>query len=539
MSSPLGLTSFSIPQFNRNGSISGETVRVNLTQGIGYRTDNGQNANDPNYSGSYNSIFNGSKFYYRPTISTDSSNDTNTSRPNSRSSKRHQSTGNGDDLYDISTNSIINYTSDPDLPAMTLKPSDFIYLKDFGVFPNNRLVVVRRFPSPVENDLTAVGQSPISTVVSWIPDDQKEFISFKANETWSNEPTSEPVKDLSEIFNDVIGKVLPRNPFTEMAGTGNGAFQLLPIGGITEAIQTTIINYFLNDGQENGTNFSYDNLHLGNPNFMGESSYRKMNSITSDISIKVKSTYEMKYINGIDPTIAFMDIIQNLLRFSSSQSVFYLSQAGGNNINKFINKFKNGDWIGAINLVLQAIINSVKLLVNDIGSLVQKGFKAVKDTLDGTASEENRSAIRDALESGLSVIGNSALARFRIEFSRIIPAMTGASSAPWHITVGNPKRPFFSSADMVVENSEVRFGNTLGFNDLPNRIDFEFTVKTARNLGIQEIFDRFNVGAGRQYQRNSIEFKTDFYQGSVRNTGTGSTTTTGANINGSTRPQNI
>ena len=122
MASPLGLTNFSIPPFTTNSTLS-----TNIVQGVGYITDNGQNANNPSYTGSYNSIFNGSKFYYRPTISSDGPNQTNTSRTNARSTKRHQSTDSGDDLYDISTNSIILYTSDPDLPAMLLKPSDFIY----------------------------------------------------------------------------------------------------------------------------------------------------------------------------------------------------------------------------------------------------------------------------------------------------------------------------------------------------------------------------------------------------------------------------
>jgi len=50
------------------------------------------------------------------------------------------------------------------------KPVDFAYLKDVGVYPNNRIIICRRFDSAVGNDLTQVADEPISTIISWIPD---------------------------------------------------------------------------------------------------------------------------------------------------------------------------------------------------------------------------------------------------------------------------------------------------------------------------------------------------------------------------------
>jgi hypothetical protein len=519
MASPLGLTDISKVQ---------------------YTSDEG-NPNDPNFSGGYKSLFNGTKFYHRPTVATEQRNETikdqngNTQTVQkqqgvAKGSKIHQSNSN-DDIYDISTNSIIEYTNDPKLPAMALKPADFIYLKDFGVYPNNRLAISRRFPSPVENDLTAVGQKPLSTIVSWIPDDADEFFSFSASEQWSEHNTEDPLGEITDIFNNMFAKATNINVKKEGAGVlGGGMFKKFPVGGIAEALETTVTNYLLgnenSDGSfSNGTNFRYDNLPMGNPNFMGESAYRKMNSLRSSISIPIKCVYEMKYINGQDPTLVHMDIIQNILRFSSSQSVFYISQAGGSRINRFFNKFKDGDWYSAIGVIIEGIIEAVKEIFADIGRFftnpVGNVVEGVKNLVDGDF-QEAANQVKRQVESGLKIIGNSALARYRIEFSKVIPAATGSSSAPWHLTLGNPKNPFFSSGDMIVENTKIKMGNTLGFNDIPTQIEFSFTIKSARNLGIQEIFDKFNVGPGRQYQRNAISFKTDFYQGSVSKTGGGS-----------------
>jgi len=506
MSSPLGLTNF---------------------QGVVYTSDDG-NTIDPNFSGSYNSIFNGSKFYYRPSVSLDEKSQTdqvgnsetqgNVRSVNARGGKKHQPDNSTDDLYDISTNSIIQYTNDEDLPALTLKPADFAYNRDFGVYPNNRLIVCRRFPSPVENDLTAVSMIPISTIVSWIPDSEENFFKFSTSEEWSTSNTSDPLNDLTDIFNSIFAKQSGINIKDEIKDTLGGVAKLLPIGGVAESLETTVTNYLLGKEGNPGTNFRYDNLPQGNPNFMGESAHREMNSIRSEISIPVKVVYEMKYINNVDPTIVFMDIVQNLLRFSSSQSVFYISQSGGKKINTFFNKFKEGDWIGALNIILNAIIYAVKELYSGISNSFKDGINAISDAMSG-----NTEQLSSSIENAFSKISNSALARYRIEFAKIIPASTGASSAPWHVTIGNPKNPFFSSGDMIVKGGEIKFNNTLGFNDLPTRIEFNFTIKSARNLGIQEIFDKFNVGAGRQYQRNSIKFQTDFYQGSVKNSGGGTT----------------
>ena len=69
-----------------------------------------------------------------------------------------------EDVYDISTLSILEYASQ--YQSMLLTPSDFAYLKDVGVFPNNRLIIARRFSSPVSDDLTSITNrdvTPLST----------------------------------------------------------------------------------------------------------------------------------------------------------------------------------------------------------------------------------------------------------------------------------------------------------------------------------------------------------------------------------------
>ena len=481
MASPLGLTKKEL-----------EKVVYSATQQ--------GNPADIKYRGGYNSLFNGSKFYHRPSMG-----DNGAARSNPQTSINNQS---NDNINDLSTGSIIRYTQQDGLESMELSPKHFAYNRKRGVYPNNRLVVVRRFPSPVSNDLTSVRQKPISTVVTWIPDDTDKFFSFSASERWSSNQVEDPLGDLTDLFNKMFktsgGKLDVGKAMGSVIG---GLTSKLPIGGFPEAIQTEFLNSFLGEEGQDGTNFNYRNIVQGNPNFLAESAFRNPNSIEARINIPITVEYEMEYYPGVDPNIVFLDLIQNVLRFVSSESRFFLSQTGGGKVNKFLKKYQNGDWVGAIDMVVESAINATKSVANNIGDFFKDSAKAI--------SEEGIGAIRKIATEAASKLANTSIARYRIEFSKIIPALTGSASAPWHITIGNPKKPFFSAGDMVVDNVNIDMGNTLGYNDLPTRITLTCNVRNARNLGIQEIFDMFNIGAGRQYQLNTLITEPDFYQQAV------------------------
>jgi hypothetical protein len=54
---------------------------------------------------------------------------------------------------------------------------------------------------------------------------------------------------------------------------------------------------------------------------------------------------------------------------------------------------------------------------------------------------------------------------------------------------------------MICSDVTLSVGKSLSFNDLPSHIKITLTLKNARNLGAQEIFNRFNTGKGRSYVR--------------------------------------
>ena len=101
-----------------------------------------------------------------------------------------------------------------------------------------------------------------------------------------------------------------------------------------------------------------------------------------------------------------------------------------------------------------------------------------------------------------------SIMKYRVEIMGIVAALTGNPSTPWHITIGNPLRPVFCSGDMLVDETTIKLGPTLAFNDLPSTITVEFTVTNARPWGMQEIMAKFNSGYLRTVDIQKTFFET-------------------------------
>lgn len=481
----------------------------------------------------YTSIFNNNKFYHRPISQVvDNNGDVK-----SVSKSRPTNTSNGKaskDVYDISTKSIIEYCRP--IKSMRLKYSDFLYNKEYGVYSNNRLAIVRRFPYGVENDLTAVNLEPISTIVTWIPESE-EMVSFSFGEKWKESESEDPVSLFDTIFKSGSGVSLSGG----LSGLANGVNRFIPLGGVAESLQFELMKKL-------GINSdaSYNNLPMGNPNFIWGAKERELGGLECSFEFQLKATYVQNFYKGVDPSIVFLDIINNILRFGSSESSFYITGATGK-VKEFMSAFNNGQWVKAAGIIIGAFVSAIQGLIsgikNKIGDLLETKDKKVeeenkkideakKNIAKGNDKERvdevNKKldldkkkidlaskidGFSDLIKSSIDKIGTIVIAKYRIQINSVINSMTGRPSTPWHITIGNPKKPVFSSGDMYITQTNVKMGSVLSYNDLPSTIEFSFTIKNARNLGIQEIFDRFNTGGARQYQKvNYINTKKDMFE---------------------------
>lgn len=412
---------------------------------------------------------------------------------------------NANSIYDVRTQSIIDWTKTQSV-SMRLSEKDFAYLRFLGVYPNNRLIICRKFGTGVDNDLSKVNMKPISTLVTWRPPGE-DFFKISFGEKWREAEAS-----FTGILNEIGDEF--------KMGSEGGGFELGKkieggLGGITlpgfSEIFIRQVMFELGLVDEKGR----DIIPSGTPNLIKVAKIRETvdkdssgSGLECKILIPVKIEYEQKFIGGLDPTKAFYDILANISHFGTQDSVFYLNGVGDKAIKfkKWMDKLRDRPSDAIIEL-LQSVINKLKGLVDKIvealGSVDKSGSgDGSMDTVSQESSGPSQAEISGIITGLLEEVGKlvtGIVRKYEVRIKGVVDALTGAPSGPWHVTIGNPKRPLFSSGDMITQEVSVTFGETLAFNDLPSRITVEFTLENARPLGLGEIMSRFMQGQGRTY----------------------------------------
>ena len=420
------------------------------------------------------------------------------------------------DVYDTSILNIVEKTSGS---AAALRPSDFAYLKNLGVYPNNRLIVCRRFGGPQIDNIFGIKSNPIVVLISWrIPGE--DFLDISFGEQWEAAQA-----DFTDIVNGIGQDILKMSPLGQAGGE---MFSAIPLPGWSETL-TRIVLAKIGVYEKNAGG---DRLPAGNPNLIKEAKRRKTvaqgeagSGLDCKVSIKVTVEYEQKFISGIDPTIVYMDILQNALRFGTSPSDNYgLRGEFGTDI---IAAVKNPK------LLLKKVVSALKEAIEDVKKTVMGFFKEFTDEADAAEKEaykakwqadngqepadpevedpavaqkeldEKIKAAKDAREGSdlftkfFETIGSAlskTINKYEEAVKGVVYALTGMASTPWHVTIGNPLRPIFCSGDMYTTTVQLTMGSTLAFNDLPANIKIDFTLENARPWGLQEIMAKFNTG---------------------------------------------
>lgn len=439
---------------------------------------------------------------------------------NTRRSGRNFLSQHNDEIYDLSTPHIIDKLNN--ISALQLKYADFAYLKDYGVYPNNRMVVVRRFENPVPDDLFSLGggKRPMSTIIGYAKD-IGSLIKIDVNEDWIESESS--FKSILDDFGSKIGKSSGwgANNDKSLGSYAAGGFDILPKQFLNPF--TTILQRKILIGMGIIDENSASELPIGDPNIIRESKRRKTfdlddsgSGVKGKFNIKLTTEYEQKFINGVDPTIVYLDIINNALRMGTSESTFYLGQNNtiSNTFREKIDRLST-DPTGAIQEWAKAIAKAFGEMLGELKSKITGLFTEENQPTSDEEREKQEEANRAAnsekakeaggildnatnllLEAGELIIKN-IVEQYRHKLLGVITNLTGAASTPWHVTIGNPLRPIFISGDMYCKSVEIEPGNDLAFNNLPSTIKVTIALESARNLGLQEIFAKYNSGSIR------------------------------------------
>jgi len=406
-------------------------------------------------------------------------------------------TPHSNDVYDVSTKNVIKKLET--IQHLKLNFADFAYLKDFGVYPNNRLIVARRFAGPVVDDLYSIPTdkgpgTPLSTMVGYFGEgDTLADLSFSFNEEWEESEIS-----FKELLNE-LGKDFRISGQFELGTILEGGLNAIPLPGATQLFQRRIM-VRLGIATEN----ELSQIPQGDPNLIKESKSRSLikedskgSGLTCKFNLTLKTKYEQKFINGVDPTIVFMDILNNALNMGTSVSTFYLGKQkdAQGRITKYLEEFTK-DPVEKIKEFIESLIEAFKDVLKKLDESIKKAQDKSKSGESNIATDLTN-LLAEAVESAENYVIDFIRAKYKIRFMGVITSLTGAPSTPWHITLGNPLRPIFCSGDMLCKSVDINFGPQLSFNDLPTYIEVSAKYESARNLGLQEIFSKFNTGGIR------------------------------------------
>lgn len=420
-----------------------------------------------------------------------------------------------DEIYDTSILNIIEKLSSS--TRASLRPQDFAYLKQLGVYPNNRLVIARRFTEPqTDNIMAEGGDRPLSVLISWLKEDE-DFISFNFSETWKETDSTDFTEILNNLANDYT---ISEKGSMKLGDSAAGGLNITNLPGVSQLQQRKILEAFgiLDTESTQDSN----RLPQGNPNLIVQSKHRSTvkegsagSGLKGKFSIKMVVEYEQKFISGIDPTVAWMDILSNALSFGTSNSDIYgLSK-------KFAEKIDLYTSSGGINRLIEDMQKAVKVIVENVKKEAEEFKNKItgegesgdstkkQESDDGKTDEEKAKELADkAAEKASKILDGiikdieSNLGKYKIQIMSIIHALSGLPSTPWHVTIGNPLRPVFSSGDMyIAQDVNIKMGSKLSFNDLPSNITITLTLESSRDLGLQEILAKFNTGHLRVVNR--------------------------------------
>ena len=416
----------------------------------------------------------------------------------------------GYDAHNVTIPRLIEFF-DSFYPKISYKAQDFLYLKYYKKIPVNHLVTLRRFPVPVNDNIfdlslkypeTPEGGKPEDAVMKVADVTQVAGVTAV---TYLGETAGNKIDDILKFSYGLNWKEIESK--MESVQSSAGSYTQQPfyskIGGIGRATADAF------KGISPGTKFrrqndpnsgedrfgtTYANFVIGPVNVVNKTNVRDT-GLKFENDIKLNFEYELKSLNYVNPKIAMIDIISNMLTMTTNNAQFF---GGGHR------------YYGSAGYVASTFGDMGKLRQGDfagyIGSVVrdvETGFKSVFGGGTGEINLEN--GIDGLLKVGKTLLGNM-LGGFLGENMGAINGSTATaafiSAEPtgnWHITVGNPLNPIVMMGNMYCDNSTMTLGHGLGYDDFPMEVKFEVDLKHGKPRDKGDIENMFNGGRGRIY----------------------------------------
>jgi hypothetical protein len=422
----------------------------------------------------------------------------------------------GEQAHNVTIPKVIQYFKDT-YPKISYSPSDFLYSKYYKKIPVNHLVTLRRFPTPIADNIYNLGVriAPSSAAENGTGSDVSAQERVDATQvagvtaiTYMGETAGNKLDDLLKMSFGLKYKQLTGEMESIDTGEQGGGYTKQPfynkIGSVGRAIadvskgETAGSKFRKQNGAGSSTadrlNSTYPNFVLGPVNVVNETMIRDMGlKFTNDI--KLQFEYELRSLSFVNPKVAMIDIISNMLTMTTNNAQFF---GGGHR------------YYGSAGFVASAFGNPSLLKAGDfggyMGSIAKDVNKGVSNVFgDGNGGFSGESILKGGLKAGKQMLGN-ALGNMLKDMmgstggTQATKAfISGEPTGDWHITIGNPLNPIAMMGNMICDNSTMTLGKGLGYDDFPMEVKFEIDLKHGKPRDKGDIENMFNAGQGRIY----------------------------------------
>jgi len=399
------------------------------------------------------------------------------------------------------------------LGRATYAYSDFMYCKHLGQIPNNYLVTLRRFPTPVDDYISSAGTRPgtrrevessnpvqMGCMVTWMNtpgNNLEEILTYSVNMPYEQkqaqwEQANTSADNGSGILNGAAALFDSTYRRQYQAGFSGGAINPYVeklFGGKNLGINPPYSGMF---------GFRDQNKVYGPVDAVKKIYYRGQDGINFDQNIKLTFEYELRSYDGINGKQAMLDLIANILNVTYTTGTFwgggyYGGGAHQNNVFANLNIFKaNGGFTSFVDAFSKDLSNFRN---SATGSTLLGAWRGNADSI-----QEVIALIKGFLNDlGGMLIGGMLNKLGRPQKAMVNSLLSPAPTGLWHLTIGNPFHPIMSMGNMILKNTTITHTGPLGLDDFPTGLKVVCDLERGKPRDIREIEYMYMNGNDRIY----------------------------------------
>lgn len=414
--------------------------------------------------------------------------------------------------------------------------ADFMYCKDLGKVANNHLITLRRFATPIGDNITSfvttTNESAFETngdvgrLITWFgTEDNKleNILKYTVKATWKElkseiqEVQSKEDEAARGIVGTIANTLSTENNVNSAIGMGsnNNVWNKLAAKTINRMYDLKPIRWAGLQYNETGNT---ENIELMR-NYDKNKVYEPLNTIQDthiyegklqmNQDITIKFCYKLRAYDNINPKSAFLDLMGNILAVTYRKGRFWGGSRKiiGPQPNKPVwqnfESFK-GDTIEGVRNTFKDILDgkfNFSELVGDITGALSK-FKNDSLNLDKIVSTA-KNFISSKSFGGIlgSIMGNALGRPAMYAFNSLLK---GDDVGLWHLTIGNPKNPIASIGNLILEDATIEHSGPLGLDDFPSEITVTVKLKPGRSRDATEISRIYTKGIGSIYMSSAF-----------------------------------